>query len=100
MGSARNVYKELLNFTDDQSDVNDMDFDKDGLCQIEPRKSGVDDSQYYPGDYLTHKMTEAIGNMRLGVRHTIVLTQGARGMTATIMAWWVGEITPIQVVVF
>ena len=66
MGSARNVYKEFLNFTDDQSDVNDMDFDHSGLCQIDLRPVGVYNMQDSSGGYSTHQVTEAVGNMRLG----------------------------------
>ena len=56
-----------------------MDFDHNGLCQVELIQFGADNMQYSSGDYSTHQMTEAVGNMRLGGRTQHIVDSRCQG---------------------
>ena len=60
------MYKEFIKFTDDQSDVNDMDFNCSGVCSVDSRPTMICNMQHASGDYSTHQVTEAVGDMTLG----------------------------------
>ena len=64
--SSRGVFSEFLEFTNDESEVNEMDLEKEWPCQAELKQVGVNGGPVSASDDPTHRLTEAVGNLKLG----------------------------------